>query len=164
MEVEEVRQLLAYNRWANQRLYSLAALLPPERTRERLGTSFESIHGNLAHILGAEILWLSRFQGISPSQILGGNDFSDLAAIGVRWAAQHRDMNAFVDTLTPAGLAESIGYTNTAGEYWIYARWQMLVHLVNHGTHHRSEVAELLTRLGSPPPGLDLLVYYDETS
>src|SRR5262249_35001632 len=42
--------------------------------------------------------------------------------------------------------------------------WQMLVHLVNHGTHHRSEVAELLTRLNSPPPGLDPLIYFGETS
>jgi transposase len=50
------------------------------------------------------------------------------------------------------------------GEYWAYPLWQMLVHLVNHGTLHRSEVAELLTRLNSPPPGLDPLIYFGETS
>jgi uncharacterized damage-inducible protein DinB len=47
------------------------------------------------------------------------------------------------------------------GERYAYPVWQMMVHLVNHGTHHRSELAEMLTQLGSPPPSLDLLVYYD---
>jgi uncharacterized damage-inducible protein DinB len=163
MDVEEVRQLLAYNRWANQRVFTVAEQMQPEQTRERLGTSFDSIHGNLGHILGAEIVWLSRLQGNSPRKILGGDDFQDVAELGARWTAHDRELAGFAETLTPARLAETVGYTNTAGEHWRYTRWQMLMQLVNHGTHHRSEVADLLTRLGSPPPGLDFLIYYDET-
>jgi uncharacterized damage-inducible protein DinB len=32
-------------------------------------------------------------------------------------------------------------------------------HLVNHGTHHRSEVATMLTKLGVAPPPIDYVVY-----
>jgi uncharacterized damage-inducible protein DinB len=37
--------------------------------------------------------------------------------------------------------------------------WQMLVHVVNHGTQHRSEAAALLTGEGRSPGDLDLIDY-----
>jgi uncharacterized damage-inducible protein DinB len=162
MDVDAIRSLYGYNRWANQRLLGLAEALPAEHTRERLGASFDSIHGTLAHILAGEMIWLSRWRGVSPPRLLGGDDFPDLGAIRAGWSEQQRDLDAFLAALTPARLTETIGYTNTQGERWTYPLWQMLVHLVNHGTHHRSELADMLTRAGLAPPPLDLLVYYDE--
>lgn len=162
MYVEATRSLHAYNRWADDRLRTLAEALPPERTRERLGASYDSIHGTLAHILAGEIIWLSRWRGISPPALLGADDFADLGAIRVRWAAQQRAMEAFLAELTAPQLAEPISYTNTQGQEFAYPLWQMMVHVVNHGTHHRSELAEMLTRVGPAPPAMDLLVYYDE--
>jgi uncharacterized damage-inducible protein DinB len=161
MNAESIRSLYGYNRWANERLRALAEALPPDRMHERLGASYESIHATLAHILAAEIIWLSRWRDVSPPKLLGADDFADLRAIGARWAAQQRDMDAFLGALTSDQLAKTVAYTNTMGERYAYPVWQMMVHLVNHGTHHRSELAEMLTQLGSPPPSLDLLVYYD---
>ena len=71
-------------------------------------------------------------------------------------------MEAFLAELTPPQLAKPISYTNTQGQEFAYPLWQMMVHVVNHGTHHRSELAEMLTRVGHAPPAMDLLVYYDE--
>jgi uncharacterized damage-inducible protein DinB len=34
-----------------------------------------------------------------------------------------------------------------------------MLHLVNHGTHHRAETALLLTALGKPPRQLDYVFY-----
>jgi uncharacterized damage-inducible protein DinB len=162
MNVDAIRSLYGYDRWVDERLLVLAESLPPEGTRDRFGASYDSIHGTFAHILGAEIIWLSRWRGVSPPTLPGADDFSDLGAIRARWAAQHHEMDAFLADLTPAKLAETIGYTNTRGERWAYPLWQMMMHLVNHGTHHRSEVADMLTRAGLEPPPTDLLVYYDE--
>jgi uncharacterized damage-inducible protein DinB len=162
MNTDVIRSLYAYNRWANERLLAQAEALPPGRTRERFDAGYESIHDTLAHILGAEAVWLSRWRGVSPPALLGGSDFAGLEAIRDRWAAQHHEIDRFIADLTPAMLAETIGYTNTHGERWAYPLWQMMLHVVNHGTHHRSEVADMLTRAGHPPPEMDLLVYYDE--
>jgi uncharacterized damage-inducible protein DinB len=38
----------------------------------------------------------------------------------------------------------------------------MLVHVVNHGTQHRSEAAALLTAAGRSPGELDLINYAEE--
>jgi uncharacterized damage-inducible protein DinB len=162
VDVAAIRSLYAYNDWVNDRLLALAERLPAERTRERFEASFDSIQGTFAHILGAEIIWLSRWRGISPTKLQGGDDFADLAAIRARWQEQRREREAFLDGLTTERLQQPLSYVNTRGEPFAYPLWQMLVHVVNHGTHHRSEVAELLTRAGHPPPPTDLLVYYDE--
>ena len=41
------------------------------------------------------------------------------------------------------------------------AIWQMLLHLLNHGTQHRSEAALLLTQVGRSPGDLDLIDYLE---
>ena len=162
MNVEVIRSLYTYNRWANERLLTAAAQLPDERTRKHFGASFATIHGTLAHVLAAEIIWLHRWQGESPTKLLDGDDFASLAEIRTRWDQQHREMDAFLATLTPERLVTPLQYTNTRGQSLVYPLWQMMLHVVNHGTHHRSEIADMLTRADAPPPPLDLVAYYAE--
>ncbi len=69
----------------------------------------------------------------------------------------------FLADLTPERLVAPLSYTTTGGQSFTQPLWQPLLHVVNHGTHHRSEAADLLTRLGHPPPPLDLIIYYRET-
>jgi uncharacterized damage-inducible protein DinB len=38
-------------------------------------------------------------------------------------------------------------------------RWQILAHVVNHGTDHRAQVLDLLHRLGAPNVEQDLIYY-----
>jgi uncharacterized damage-inducible protein DinB len=40
--------------------------------------------------------------------------------------------------------------------------WQMLVHVVNHGTQHRAEAAALLTAEGRSLGELDMINYAEE--
>jgi uncharacterized damage-inducible protein DinB len=37
--------------------------------------------------------------------------------------------------------------------------WQMMLHVANHGTQHRSEAAAMLTSFGHSPGNLDLLFH-----
>lgn len=161
MDPALIRSLYRYNAWANQRLLATARRLPPARSTEPLGGSFGSVLATLGHILHAEQIWLGRWLG--RSQPPDPPPASDLASLTARWTEHQAELDRFLDDLTSERLVAPLSYTTTGGQSFTQPLWQPLLHVVNHGTHHRSEAADLLTRLGHPPPPLDLIVYYRET-
>src|SRR5579864_8384633 len=65
MSPEDMRSLYDYNAWANRRAMEAASKLTTEQFVRPLGSSFGSVRDTLAHIYGAEFVWLERFQGNS---------------------------------------------------------------------------------------------------
>jgi len=68
----------------------------------------------------------------------------------------------FVDGVTDERLNSHFFYTNTSGAPFERILWQAMVHLVNHGTQHRSEAAALLTDFGHSPGDIDLIYFLSE--
>ena len=161
MIAELVRTMYAYNAWANGLVVEAAARLAPADYRADGGASFGSVHDTLAHVMGAQWLYLERWRGTSPSAVEGGGDVPDLAALRRRWSEVEGATAAFVAGLDDAALAREVAYLNTAGECWAYPLWQQMLHQVNHATQHRSEVAMVLTRFGQSPGWLDFLYWVD---
>ena len=161
MTADAIRTLYAYNAWANGRVLDAAGRLGPEEPRVDGGASFSSIHDTLVHIMGAQWIFLRRWQGTSPSAMPAAEAFRDLDAIRQRWAEIEGETEQFVAGITDRDLAREVAYLNTAGERWAYPLWQQMVHQVNHATQHRSEAAVMLTRLGFSPGWLDLLYFID---
>ena len=73
MTPEEMKVLYDYNAWANRREMEAASALTTEQFTKPLGSSFSSVRDTLAHIFGAEWVWLERFQGRSPSSLPDGS-------------------------------------------------------------------------------------------
>ncbi|HEY4688378.1 MAG TPA: DinB family protein [Anaerolineae bacterium] len=161
MIVDYIRALYAYNAWANERSLDTAAQLSAEQFFVRAGASFDSVHDTLVHILSAQWIWLSRWQGTSPRAMLNPADFPDLAALRTRWDQVEQGTRAFVAGLDEAQLGRVVEFVNTAGEPHVFPLWQLMGHQVNHATQHRSEVAMILTQFGHSPGGLDFVRYLD---
>ncbi|HZK67116.1 MAG TPA: DinB family protein [Chloroflexota bacterium] len=159
MDMDTIRFLYSYDSRVNQRLLADAERLPSERTRESFGASFDTIHGTLAHILGSQINWLSRWRGVSPTRQVTGAAFASLSAIRQRWEEHRQELEAFIAGLTDADLHAPLDYRNIEGKSYALPLWEQMVHVVNHGTHHRSELADMLTRCGHAPEPTDLIRY-----
>ena len=158
---EVIRSLYRYNDWANRRILDTSARVTPAQLLEGGGAGVDSIRDTLVHTMGAQWVYLERWQGRSPRAFFDAASFPDLDAIRARWDGIERDTRAFVAALTDADLARVVEYTNMQGERWAYPLWQQMIHQVNHATQHRSEAAVMLTKLGHSPDWLDLLYFVD---
>jgi uncharacterized damage-inducible protein DinB len=164
MDLETIRELYEYNRWANARSLQAASTVSPADFTKEVGGSFASLRGTLAHVYGAEWIWLERWRGTSPRKLPFALDFPDVETIRSRWQDVEREQREFLDALDPARLAEVVSYVNLKGESFAYPLGRMLQHVVNHSTYHRGQVATLLRQLGATPLSTDLLLYDDGLS
>lgn len=162
MAIETITALYDYDRWANRRLLEAVSVLPQGTAEREIGTqfSFPTLKGTLAHILAAEVIWLSRWKGHSPSTLLSAKDFPDIQALRSRWSHLEAELSAFLAGLSAADLTRVVRYTNTEGKSFALRLGPLMQHVANHSTHHRSEVATMLTMLGVAPPPTDLVIYH----
>ena len=161
MNAEAIRLLYDYNYWASHRLLAAAGQCTAEQLDASLPMSWHSLLGTFAHILGAEWAWRQRCQaGFSPTKLLDPAQFATLEALRRRWGEEETAMRAYANSLSDAGLQRVVEYQNTSGKPFRRVLWQILLHVVNHGTQHRGEAALYLTTFGHSPGDIDLSVYY----
>jgi uncharacterized damage-inducible protein DinB len=163
------RLLLEYNRWANERLLEKAALVPaPAYFAASPGLSFGSLHATLVHTLVGEIVWLARWRGGKPPDTLRDARQADrlareqiptFAALQEMWMEQQTRLASFAAGLTDELVEAVLSYEDQYGNMWSQPLWQLISHLVNHGTQFRAEAAVRLTQLGLSPGDLDLIVW-----
>jgi len=158
---DDIEKLFAYGRWATAKTLESAAALDAEEFARPIGGSFGSVQGTLAHLYGADWVWLERFHGRSPSSLPGAETLTSLATIRERWEPVEQGLQRFVESLPPTRMAEPLTYVNFAGQTCTYPLGEALVHLANHGTYHRGQVATLLRQLGKKPASTDYLRWID---
>ena len=162
MELNCIRQLYDYNRWADRRILAMASTLTNEDFIRPMGNSFSSVRDTLSHILGAEWIWLERWQGRSPKALLDAATFPKVQSLESRWETVEHDQTQFIEALTPQRLVEELAYLNQRGQLYSYPLWKQMVHVVNHSSYHRGQATTLLRQLGAEAVSTDFLVYYDE--
>lgn len=162
MTPQEIALLYDYNVWANHRSLAAAEKLTSEQFLKPLGSSFSSVRDTLAHIWGAEWVWLERFQGRSPASLPDTGKFSTVASLREGWLEHETRLLEFVRELSQQELDREIEYkTRNFGAYR-NPLWQSMQHVVNHGTYHRGQVTTMLRQLGAKPILTDLMHFYRE--
>jgi uncharacterized damage-inducible protein DinB len=149
-----------YNAEMNRRVYSAAEGLTEAQRRAECGAFFGSVHATLNHLVWADRMWMSRFDGWEkPAVGVAGSvglydDFAELwtarQALDVRlleWAG--RIDQAFLD-----GALR--WYSGAMGREMTMQVAPLVAHLFNHQTHHRGQVHAMLTRFGARTGDTDL--------
>jgi uncharacterized damage-inducible protein DinB len=153
MSVGMVRDLYEYHRWANRRLFDVATGLGEDACARDVGKQFSvpTLRQMFAHVYAADSNWLQRWKGVSPP----GSPFVDMASMAEvrrRWDALEAEQKAFVDGLSESDLGRAVEYKNSQGQAFGAPLGVLVQHVANHATHHRSEIATMLTILSGSPP------------
>ena len=162
MNTEDIRLLYRYNAWANMRILNAAALVPGAQFLAPAGFPHGGLRSTLTHILFAEWVWRKRWEGDSPTTMIEPEDFPTFEAIRDRWRNEDESLDALLDNINDARLNTELEYKSTKGEPKRNVLWQLMAHLVNHGTQHRTEAAALLTDMGHSPGDIDLILFLRE--
>jgi uncharacterized damage-inducible protein DinB len=164
VSAEYIRTLYDYSTWAWRRVLDAAEGLGPGEIAQAPLPHHDSLLGTLAHSLGSEVLWRLRWERLPTVPMLKATDVADLADLRVRWADEEVEWHAALASLTDDELLLPVDYHSLSGHPFRQPLWEMLTHMLNHGTQHRAEAAAMLTILGRSPGDLDLIIYYRERS
>jgi uncharacterized damage-inducible protein DinB len=163
MNKQEIQLLYHYNAWANARILDAAEGLTNTQFTAPSSFPHGGVRGTLVHAMSAESVLRSRWEGISPTERYQEEDFSNLASLRARWKDDETRLMTFIDNLTDNQLNAPLEYKDNQGVLIKEGSlWTMMLHLVNHGTQHRSEAAAMLTDFGRSPGNLDLIIFLRE--
>ena len=161
--VDVIRELYGYHWWANRRLFEAAAALGEATCVREVGKqfSFPTVKGMLAHIYGADQIWFTRFSGEPSSKLLGDADVPTMADLRPRWDDVENTQRMFLGGLTAADLDRPLAWQSSLvrDRRFSLSLGSLLQHVANHATHHRSELATMITMISGSPPGTDRAVY-----
>jgi uncharacterized damage-inducible protein DinB len=148
---DDFATLLRYNQWANARVLDTlqSAGDVPERALELF-----------SHLLRSQDVWYGRVQNTDHADL----DFwttDSLSACAERLDAGTQRWDALLSSRSDA-LDQPISYTNSKGTAFETPLRDLLTHIVNHGTHHRAQIALLLREADISPPATDYIFFVRE--
>ena len=158
--LDSARMLARYNAWANQLMFDAVAALPEgEATRER-GSLFKNMVHTLNHNHVIALIWQAHLEGRSHGfAARNTKDHPPLAELRAAQQALDAWYVEWADALTEDALREEVSFTLIGGNRGVMTRSEILLHIVNHSTYHRAQVAKELRANGFEPINTDYITY-----
>ena len=161
MNKQDILLLYQYNQWASAKILNAATNVTAEQFIAPALFPHGGLRGTLVHALSAQWIWRTRWEGTSPTALLNPKDFPSFESLQARWAVEEKQLMDFVANITDDRLNNTFSYTNTKGQPFTKILWHAMLHVVNHGTQHRSEAAAILTDLGHSPGDIDMILFVE---
>ena len=151
--ITHFKQLFAYDRHTNLTIID---------TITASGVTTDKPRELMAHILVTQQTWLKRCKN-EPAP--GGPLWPDWLVKDMKAIVEqnHRNWIAYLDTLQDRNLGQIMIYNNTKGDSFSNAIRDTITHVINHGTHHRAQIGQLLKSAGADQlPATDYIFYIRE--
>ena len=144
--------LFKYNDWANQKL--LICLQKNKIKEEKVLTQYN-------HLIVAQNIWLNRINNLSSGNLVLWETKKLLDLIELTHKSSD-DWIRFLQNYQMSSFEEVIAYQNTKGQSFETGLADIIIHVVNHSTHHRAQIVQLLRSYNVEPPRLDYIFFCRE--
>jgi uncharacterized damage-inducible protein DinB len=157
MTPAEARLHLRYSAWASRKLVEAVRAVPDAEFEKPVGISHGSMLGTLMHILWADWVWFTRV--VEPMEKPGPTR----EALETVWPKLQDKWVTWAERASDAEMNRVVEYKSLLdGQIARTPAWQIVLHVVNHGTLHRGQVMGMLRQMGMAPPHTDLMNFYRE--
>lgn len=159
MELDTFELMARYNVWATNKLNQVLETVSEEDFNADCGLFFKSISGTLNHLLvGEHYFWYARFTSAPPPKLnLDSIVEPDQHALLKQLQDRAQNWIGFLQQVDTTLLKSDLQYKTAAGKAMSLPYAATLLHVFNHGTHHRGQVSTALTAMGYPCPEMDMV-------
>lgn len=161
MNAQAFREYFDYHFAENRKIWdSYIVALPQEQFIQDIDYSIGSVRNHIVHLMNVDEAWFSGLRGVQEPEFLDATTTDNRDIIRTHG---DRVENAMRDYL--ANLQDDMLFTNPLAdeEDRDLVLWQVLLHVINHGTDHRAQVLRLLNDLGVETAPQDYVFYlYDK--
>ncbi len=161
MNADAFRHLYGYHFGMNRYIWdTYIAPLSQEQFTQEAHYSHGSLRNQLVHLINCDNLWFSELQNLDFPGDLDPAEFDDRSALRARWDAVEQMMRGYLANLRDEMLFDKPIQEPEDDKELIV--WQVLLHVVNHGTDHRAQLLRRLNDLGVETTSQDYIFYvYD---
>jgi len=160
MNANAFRHFYEYHFTENRKTWaSYVDPLAHEQFTQEADYSHGSVRNQIVHLMSVDDTWFSGLRGVAIPDPLNPATFDDRIIIRAYWDRVERDMRDYLGKMRDDMLFEK---PFPDGEDKDLVLWQVLLHVVNHGTDHRAQILRLLHDLGIKTVSQDYIFYvYD---
>ncbi|MFN9719342.1 MAG: DinB family protein [Planctomycetota bacterium] len=152
--------LFDYSLWADERLFQLCDGLSDEQLDATRELGFGSLRNTLFHILAAEEIWLERWTGQPWRAFEADANGLSPPLIRQRLLKAHHKRAMFLRDVAATWSSSRCEYTDASGNQYCNILLDVVIHVANHGIHHRAQALNFLKQFDlRVPGGLDFLFY-----
>lgn len=158
MDANAFRHLYEYHFAENRALWNACIALSGDQFTQVIAYSHGSVRNQLVHLMSVDDTWFSGLRGVAIPEPLDPAIFSDRASIRAHWDNIEQTMRAYL-----AGLRDEMLFDRPLeGEDRDLTVWQVLIHVVNHGTDHRAQILRMLHDFGLKTTSQDYIFFVYE--
>lgn len=155
-----VDDLYLYNDWANAKIFKLCEGLTDEQLDEPRSMGFGSLRATLFHILIADQVWLERWLGKPWRTFPTGPDGITLDEIQTQLVTAAEQRSLIIDAHREEHWQNIVRFEDSKQTAFERPLLGLLLHVANHGIHHRAQALSFLKSFGrTVPAGIDYLFY-----
>lgn len=156
--VRTLRDLYAYNAWANAQVFAICGGIDQARLDEQAPGTFGTLTETLKHLIGVEAAYLHMLRDEAPNSEGPRDAFfaHDLAWFASRAAQLGREYSDLVTTASDAFYDEPLHVP------WFdfqLTKHDGLLQVLSHSAQHRAQVFSVLGERGVAVPDLDYVLY-----
>ncbi len=157
MNIELYRDLESFHAWAMTKILHLCSQLNSEALNTSYPLGMGTALATLQHIANAERIWLDRWLQKSPDAAWKSPD--TIAGLTDCFKALAQQRSTWFES-NPELFATKVRYRNLRGEEFHENLGGLVMHVLNHGVHHRAQMLYFLKKHGlTVSGGLDYIFY-----